>query len=132
MSSSSSEPTLLSTAQKFNLFLTRDNTIVLSDKQNFYDILYWLRQLIGLIIGICFGAANIQGFQAFLAYILISSAIIYIYYSKYQYHIDEEELGRFELLSSGFMPGAALFLLAWIIFYSQQFNINGKPFNFRY
>lgn len=129
----SSTDNKLSTAEKWAIFINRDNHFEsnpsnnnnnnnLIDKQNLFDILYWFRQFIGLIIGIVFGLVNIQGIQGFIAYILISCVIIYLYYSKYQYNIDEEEIGRFELLSEGFMPAIALFTLAWILTYSQQFN----------
>ncbi|XP_017774207.1 PREDICTED: uncharacterized protein C20orf24 homolog [Nicrophorus vespilloides] len=88
------------------------------DKEEFLDVIYWSRQIIGIIVGIVWGLVPIKGFMGLVLFMLVNAAIIYIYYSNFQ-NIDEEDYGgAWELTKEGFMTSFAGFLVTWIIIYS--------------
>ncbi|KAF7995533.1 hypothetical protein HCN44_006640 [Aphidius gifuensis] len=88
------------------------------DKEEFLDVIYWSRQVIGIIIGICWGIFPLKGLVALMLFALVNAGIIYIYISSFQ-QVDEEEFGgMWELTKEGFMTSFAGFLVTWIIIYS--------------
>ncbi|XP_014288258.1 GEL complex subunit OPTI [Halyomorpha halys] len=88
------------------------------DKEEFLDVIYWGRQLLGVIVGVIWGLIPLKGFIALLLFVLVNAGIIYIYFSSFQC-IDEEEYGgAWELTKEGFMTSFAGFLVTWIIIYS--------------
>lgn len=54
-------------------------------------------------------------YRRFLA---LNVTVLFLYYTKFL-GADDEELGRWELISSGFMPSYAIFLVCWITTYSK-------------
>ncbi|KAL0270943.1 UNVERIFIED_CONTAM: hypothetical protein PYX00_008209 [Menopon gallinae] len=88
------------------------------DKDEFLDVIYWSRQIIGIIIGIIWGLIPLKGFIALVLFALVNAGLIYIYFNSFQ-SIDEEEYGgAWELTKEGFMTSFAGFLVTWIIIYS--------------
>ncbi|XP_003702179.1 GEL complex subunit OPTI [Megachile rotundata] len=88
------------------------------DKEEFLDVIYWARQVIGIIVGIAWGLIPLKGFIALLLFVLVNAGITYLYFSNFQ-QIDEEEFGGiWELTKEGFMTSFAGFLVTWIIIYS--------------
>lgn len=88
------------------------------DKEEFLDVIYWTRQVIGIIVGIGWGLIPLKGFLALLLFVLVNAGITYLYFSSFQ-QIDEEEFGGvWELTKEGFMTSFAGFLVTWIIIYS--------------
>ncbi|XP_032677208.1 uncharacterized protein RAB5IF homolog [Odontomachus brunneus] len=88
------------------------------DKEEFLDVIYWTRQVIGIIVGIAWGLIPLKGFLALLLFVLVNAGITYLYFSSFQ-QIDEEEFGGvWELTKEGFMTSFAGFLVTWIIIYS--------------
>eukprot|EP00475_Leptophrys_vorax_P012277 TRINITY_DN1869_c0_g1_i1.p1 TRINITY_DN1869_c0_g1~~TRINITY_DN1869_c0_g1_i1.p1 ORF type:complete len:167 (-),score=49.13 TRINITY_DN1869_c0_g1_i1:46-480(-) len=93
------------------------NSDGLWEKDDLFTVLHWIRQVIGIVFGVIFGLIPLTGFIGNITFISTVSAICYLYYAKYL-AIDEEEFGRFELLSEGFMNAYALFLVSWTTTYS--------------
>ncbi|XP_036151262.1 respirasome Complex Assembly Factor 1 [Monomorium pharaonis] len=88
------------------------------DKEEFLDVIYWARQVIGIIVGIGWGLIPLKGFIALLLFVIVNAGITYLYFSSFQ-QIDEEEYGgMWELTKEGFMTSFAGFLVTWIIIYS--------------
>lgn len=88
------------------------------DKDEFLDVIYWSRQIIGIVVGIVWGLIPLKGFIALVLFALVNAGLIYIYFSSFQ-SIDEEEYGgAWELTKEGFMTSFAGFLVTWIIIYS--------------
>ncbi|XP_075224395.1 GEL complex subunit OPTI isoform X1 [Lycorma delicatula] len=88
------------------------------DKEEFLDVVYWMRQALGIIVGILWGLIPMKGFLALLLFVLVNAVVIYLYFSSFQ-SIDEEEYGgAWELLKEGFMTSFAGFLVTWIIVFS--------------
>ncbi|KAK9877964.1 hypothetical protein WA026_020182 [Henosepilachna vigintioctopunctata] len=88
------------------------------DKDEFLDVIYWTRQVIGIVLGICWGLISIKGFIGLMLFVLANAGIIYYYFTNFQ-NIDEEDYGGvWELCKEGFMTSFAGFLVTWIIIYS--------------
>ncbi|GFO07060.1 hypothetical protein PoB_003356500 [Plakobranchus ocellatus] len=89
-----------------------------TDKDEFLDVVYWMRQIMGLILGLVWGFIPLKGFIGLALFFLVNVAIVYLYYSTFQ-KIDEEEYGgASEILKEGLMTSFSSFLVAWIILYS--------------
>lgn len=88
------------------------------DKEEFLDVVYWLRQLLGLILGLIWGSLAVQGAVGLVLFALLNAGILYVYFSAFQ-GVDEEEFGgAWELTKEGFMTSFATFLVIWIILYT--------------
>jgi len=88
------------------------------DKEEFLDVVYWLRQIVGLVLGLIWGILAVQGAVGLVLFALLNAGILYVYFSAFQ-AIDEEEFGgAWELTKEGFMTSFATFLVIWIILYT--------------
>ncbi|XP_008777096.1 respirasome Complex Assembly Factor 1 [Phoenix dactylifera] len=88
------------------------------DKDQLGDVLHWIRQVLGLVCGLLWGAIPLVGAIWILVFLVLSSGIIYGYYAHIL-KIDEEEYGgHATLLQEGLFASFTLFLLAWILVYS--------------
>ncbi|KAA0185309.1 hypothetical protein HAZT_HAZT000386 [Hyalella azteca] len=88
------------------------------DKDDFLDVIYWGRQILGLIMGIIWGIFPIKGFLGLLLFCLVSAAAVYLYAFNFQ-NVDEDEYGgAWEIIKEGFVTSFAGFLVMWIIIYS--------------
>ncbi|VVC94700.1 unnamed protein product [Leptidea sinapis] len=73
------------------------------DKEEFLDVIYWMRQAIGIILGLCWGLLPLKGFIGLLLFVVVNAAVIYFYVSNVQ-NIDEEEYGgMWEITKEGDM-----------------------------
>ncbi|CAF3571237.1 unnamed protein product [Rotaria sp. Silwood1] len=87
-------------------------------KEEFLDAVYWLRQVLGIIIGTILGLLSVKGFMGILIFAIISSLIVFIYATNVQ-NVDPEEYGGIvEIIKEGFMTAFATFLVSWIVLYS--------------
>ncbi|XP_049874689.1 respirasome Complex Assembly Factor 1 [Pectinophora gossypiella] len=88
------------------------------DKDEFLDVIYWMRQALGIILGLFWGLLPLKGFLGLLLFLAINAGIIYLYVNNFQ-TIDEEEFGgMWEITKEGFMTSFAGFLVTWIIVYT--------------
>ncbi|PWA92725.1 rab5-interacting family protein [Artemisia annua] len=88
------------------------------DKDQLGDVLHWIRQIVALVCGLLWGAIPLVGGIWIVAFLLISSGIIYGYYALIL-KVDEEEFGGHgPLLQEGLFASITLFLLAWTLVYS--------------
>lgn len=91
---------------------------VFEDKDELLDIVYWGRQVVGMILGVIFGLIPLKGIIALAVFAALSCAVTYLYCVNFQ-GIDEEEYGGvWEILKEGFMTSFASFLVVWIIVYN--------------
>lgn len=89
-----------------------------NDKDEFLDVVYWSRQVLGIIIGVIWGIIPLQGFTAITLFTAINCGIVYLYCMNFQ-KIDEDEYGGiWELLKEGLMTSFACFCVTWIVFYT--------------
>ncbi|KAM3960711.1 GEL complex subunit OPTI [Aphomia sociella] len=88
------------------------------DKEEFLDVIYWMRQAIGIILGLCWGLLPLKGIVGLLLFVVVNAAVIYFYVNNFQ-SVDEEEYGgMWEITKEGFMTSFAGFLVTWIIVYT--------------
>ncbi|XP_037949960.1 respirasome Complex Assembly Factor 1 [Teleopsis dalmanni] len=88
------------------------------DKDEFLDVIYWSRQIFGILLGIVWGIIPLKGFLGLVLFAGISCGVVYLYAINFQ-AIDEEAYGGpWELVKEGFMTSFAGFLVTWIIFYT--------------
>ncbi|KAK6935834.1 ER membrane protein complex subunit 6-like [Dillenia turbinata] len=88
------------------------------DKDELGDVLHWIRQIMGIIFGVLWGAIPVVGGLWILMFLAITSGIIYYYYAMIL-KIDEEDFGGHKaLLGEGLFTSFTLFLLSWILVYS--------------
>ncbi|GFR65084.1 rab5 interacting protein [Elysia marginata] len=93
-----------------------------NDKDEFLDVIYWMRQIMGLVLGLVWGFIPLKGFVGLALFFLVNVAIVYLYYSSFQ-RVDEEEYGgASEILKEGLMTSFSSFLVSWIILYSALYS----------
>ncbi|ELT88847.1 hypothetical protein CAPTEDRAFT_99150, partial [Capitella teleta] len=87
-------------------------------QDEFLDVIYWLRQILGLLCGIVWGIIPFSGIAGLLIFFAFNALVVYVYMNSFQ-KVDEEEYGgMMEILKEGLMTSFATFLVAWIILYS--------------
>uniref|UniRef100_A0A6B2EH74 Putative rab5-interacting protein n=1 Tax=Phlebotomus kandelakii TaxID=1109342 RepID=A0A6B2EH74_9DIPT len=89
-----------------------------ADKDDFLDVVYWARQVLGILIGIAWGIVPLKGVIALALFAAINCGIVYLYCINFQGVEEEAYGGVWELLKEGFMTSFACFLVTWIIFYT--------------
>ncbi|XP_053309772.1 respirasome Complex Assembly Factor 1 [Spea bombifrons] len=88
------------------------------DKDEFLDVIYWIRQILAIILGVIWGIVPLKGFVGIAIFCALNAGLLYLYFSSFQ-QVDEEEYGgTWELTKEGFMTSFALFLVVWVIFYT--------------
>lgn len=92
------------------------------DKDEFLDVIYWMRQILGVIIGLLWGIIPMKGIVGIIIFFLINLGIIYMYYSTFQRVEDEEYGGSSEILKEGLMTSFSSFLVVWIVLYSSLYS----------
>ncbi|KAL1451051.1 hypothetical protein WDU94_003345 [Cyamophila willieti] len=95
------------------------------DKDEFLDVIYWSRQILGIILGIIWGLIPLRGFIGIALFALSNAGTLYLYIVNYQ-QVDEDDYGgTFEMAKEGFMTSFAGFLVS-------LFNLemqNPSPYN---
>ncbi|XP_003391599.1 PREDICTED: uncharacterized protein C20orf24 homolog [Amphimedon queenslandica] len=85
------------------------------DKDDLLDVVYWVRQVISLIVGLMWGTIPLTGVVGIVLYLMITCGFVYFYCTFYQGVSDEELGGAWELLKEGFMTSLAIFFVSWIL-----------------
>ncbi|KAF4077860.1 hypothetical protein AMELA_G00192860 [Ameiurus melas] len=65
---------------------------VWDDKDEFLDVVYWIRQIIAIILGVIWGVVPLKGFLGIAIFCLVNAGVLYVYFSSFQ-QVDEEEYG---------------------------------------
>ncbi|VDD79753.1 unnamed protein product [Mesocestoides corti] len=93
-----------------------------TDKDEFLDVIYWMRQIVGLITGIFWGLLPLRGATAISLFFIVNCSAVYLYSSVFQ-RIDEEEHGGYgEILKEGLMTTFATFMIVWIVFFDRFYG----------
>mmetsp|Transcript_472 Transcript_472/g.1442 ORF Transcript_472/g.1442 Transcript_472/m.1442 type:complete len:91 (+) Transcript_472:213-485(+) len=83
-------------------------------------LVHWLRQVIGLSLGIAWGLLGIRGYTGFILYVLLSISTVPAICSN-RLSLEGKRLGEvmsFEMAKEGFLPAFALFMVTWIMTYT--------------
>ena len=78
---------------------------------------YWLRQILALVVGLVWGLVPLTGWVGLLAFGATSQIVCMLYYTKYL-DVDVEDFGRWDLMKEGFMASFGCFLLVWVVTFS--------------
>ena len=54
------------------------------EKETFLDVLYWMRQVLGVVAGLAFGVVGLKGAMALALFVAISAAVGYAYAIGFQ------------------------------------------------
>ena len=99
--------------------LTKSPTL---DRTETLEALYWLKQIIGLIMGVVCGVVPLLGSTGITLFFMTAAAMSHIlafFYLK----VDESEVGLGAALTEGAFTAFAVFLLTWIC----AFNVVHHP-----
>ena len=107
----------LSCGEMFKRAATRGGNWNTATFKEFPQVLYWLRGCLGLLLGIVWAVLKMEGQIGLISYVAASSLVIFLYYNTYV-EADVQDFGQFELITSGFMPALAIFVLTWSILYT--------------
>ena len=55
-----------------------------SEKEEFLDVIYWSRQLIGLVLGCIWGLIPMHGFIGIFLFAALSAGIVYVWFTAVQ------------------------------------------------
>ena len=86
-------------------------------KEQVSDILFYLKEVFGAILGIAIALIGINGLTGLIAFVLGISLLSYLYVFKFL-GVDEEVVETKDVLKQHFMNGFFPFLLSWIITYN--------------
>ncbi|KAA8495428.1 hypothetical protein FVE85_1583 [Porphyridium purpureum] len=82
------------------------------------DLLYWMRQIGALIMGVVLGAGAVEGFVGFVAFGVCVIMLPLVYLNMYLNTNDELHGGAKAFLMEGTMPSLGLFVLVWTLAFS--------------
>ncbi|KAH7979408.1 hypothetical protein HPB49_009352 [Dermacentor silvarum] len=91
------------------------------DKDEFLDVLYWSRQILGILLGLAWGLVPLKGFLGIALFFCVNTVLVYGYTSSFQKVDDEEYGGVWELVKEGFVTSFAGFLTT-IVKYLKEIN----------
>lgn len=95
---------------------------VWEQKDEFLDVIYWMRQVIGLITGLLWAIIPLKGAMAIGIFFIINCGAVYLYCSTFQ-RVDEDEYGGYgEILKEGLMTAFATYMICWVILYDALYG----------
>lgn len=83
----------------------------------FMLVLYWLRQFVGMVAGICCGIFAITGVSGLVIFSAANLLLPFGYYKHYA-NIKIDDFGATEILTEGFQPSFGIFCLFWVLLYT--------------
>ena len=79
-------------------------------------IMYWIRQLLSLLIGVIWGIIRLEGILALLFYVIVCVFALHSYKSSLK--VSDDMFDILDVFKEGFVPAFGIFLIAWISAYS--------------
>ena len=90
----------------------------LSEPDDALKTAYWIRQTMGISLGILFGILRLTGAPTILSFLVLSFLLPPAFLTNY-HDIDLEEVAKVGAVQTeGLFPSFALFLLSWIVTYT--------------
>lgn len=88
-------------------------------KDEALDLIYWLRQLMGLIAGVAWGYIPLPGLIGFFGFMALNvGAVTLLYKSVMGIEDDEWENAAQELMSEGMPMSMSAFMVMWVLSYT--------------
>ena len=117
MGTSPKKKETLSVGEIVQKALTRGENWNKTTFEKFNEVLFWFRIILGFILGFVWAVVKLEGQIGLISYAACSSLIVFFYYNTYL-EVDVQDFGQFALISEGFMPALAIFVLTWSICYT--------------
>ena len=76
-----------------------------------------MRQILGLIVGICAGVFPFTELSGFVIFLVVNITLPYFFYTNYS-KINIDDFGALEILAEGLTQSFGVFVLSWILVYS--------------
>jgi hypothetical protein len=86
-------------------------------QQEIFDILFYLKEVFGAILGVIIALVGVTGLPGIIAYVVVGSLLSYLYVFKYL-GVDDEVVEAKDVLKEHFMNGFFPFLLTWVVMYN--------------
>jgi hypothetical protein len=86
-------------------------------KEEVFDILFYAKEVFGLILGVVIALAGVMGLIGIVAFVLAISLLNYLYVYRFL-GVDDEVVETKDVLKEHFMNGFFPFLLSWVIVYN--------------
>lgn len=86
-------------------------------KEQISDILFYLKEVFGAILGVIIAFSGLTGLTGLVAYVLSASLLSFLYVFKFL-GADEEVVETKDVLKDHFMNGFFPFLLSWVLTYN--------------
>ncbi|XP_046843591.1 respirasome Complex Assembly Factor 1-like [Xenia sp. Carnegie-2017] len=80
-----------------------------NDKDEFLDVIYWLRQVLAIVLGLIWAIIPLKGIAGIVLFGLINAGALFVYFTNFQKIDDEEYGGPMELTKEGFFTSLSLF-----------------------
>lgn len=85
-------------------------------KNEMEDVLFYYKQIIGILLGLISGFIRIKGFWGFLFFTLFQYIFSFVLYNK---KIDPHYyLSNFNIVSCHFFVGLSTFVLTWVVIHT--------------
>eukprot|EP00794_Sanderia_malayensis_P018771 gene18771-20662_t len=94
------------------------------DKDEFLDVIYWMRQIIALFTGLAWGIIPFEGLLGIIVFFAINCSVVFFYSSKFQNVDDDEYGGILEIIKEGLFTAFSVFLVSWITVYTAIQKLN--------
>ena len=86
-----------------------------NEKDLMMDKLYWVKQLLSIILGCAAGGLDLTGFPVVVIYGIIISACSLVYIWQV---LKNEEIEAWDIVSESFGPSFFCFMLLWVLTYT--------------
>lgn len=93
-----------------------DKDAVWDDKDEVLDAVYWIRQILAIIMGFIWGLLGVTGFLGIISFATLNSMAAYAIANNTGYDFDPDE--NLSSVKEGFMATLASFLVTWIVTYT--------------
>eukprot|EP00180_Rhodochaete_pulchella_P000993 Plantae.Rhodophyta-Rhodochaete_pulchella.ctg182.p3 GENE.Plantae.Rhodophyta-Rhodochaete_pulchella.ctg182~~Plantae.Rhodophyta-Rhodochaete_pulchella.ctg182.p3 ORF type:complete len:114 (+),score=22.18 Plantae.Rhodophyta-Rhodochaete_pulchella.ctg182:497-838(+) len=88
------------------------------EKTELLDVVYWIRQGVGVLLGVLLGLIGVTGMVGFIVFAFAGLYVPIMYYRGFL-DIDEDDFGGSRgLIVEGFSASGAVFILSWTLLYS--------------
>ena len=79
-------------------------------------IIYWVRQILSLLLGILWGLVRFEGWLGILTYLIVCVFTLSTYKSALK--VPDDTFDIIDVFKEGIIPGLGIFLFGWISSYS--------------
>eukprot|EP01017_Pseudomicrothorax_dubius_P002609 TRINITY_DN1014_c0_g1_i5.p1 TRINITY_DN1014_c0_g1~~TRINITY_DN1014_c0_g1_i5.p1 ORF type:complete len:120 (-),score=10.26 TRINITY_DN1014_c0_g1_i5:141-500(-) len=107
----SDEKQILTVGEYFKVGLSYNSN---PSQEVFYNILYWLKQILSIAFGVVVGSMHLTGIGIIIIYGISMIGFTYLYGFKYLC-VDEDKVEATDMYTEGLMASFLCFILSWTL-----------------